>query len=100
MRGVDGSEEERSLSGAQGGPAARLLTPGVALFAAEETVLAAMLEGWELQQRSRMLSGLCLVRGRSNGNLGTLSPPGPLPQTAPPPPWMPEAVGWMPVPAQ
>ena len=62
MRGVDGSEEERSLSGAQGGPAARLLTPGVALFAAEETVLAAMLEGWELQQRSRMLSGLTIER--------------------------------------
>ena len=62
MRGADGSEQERSLRVAQGGPAARLLTPGVALFAAEETVLAAMLEGWELQQRSRMLSGLTIER--------------------------------------
>lgn len=62
MRGADGSEQERSLRVGQGSPAARLLTPGVALFAAEETVLAAMLEGWEIQQRSRMLSGLTIER--------------------------------------
>jgi len=62
MRGADGSDEERPSGVAQGSPAARLLTPGVALFAAEETVLAAMLEGWELQQRSRMLAGMTIER--------------------------------------
>ena len=41
---------------------AGLLAPGVALFAAEETVLTAMLEGWELQQRARMLSGVTIER--------------------------------------
>lgn len=57
MRDVDGSGAGRSQR-TPGDPAARLLAPGVALFAADET----MLEGWELQQRSRMLSGLTIER--------------------------------------
>lgn len=47
---------------AVGGSAERLLAAGVSLLAPEETVLAAMTEGWEVQQRSRMLSGLTIER--------------------------------------
>lgn len=45
-----------------GGSAERLLAGGVALLVPEETVLAAMVEGWEMQQRSRMLAGLTIER--------------------------------------
>jgi site-specific recombinase XerD len=45
-----------------GGSAERLLAASVALLAPEETVLLAMLEGWEAQQRSRMLSGRTIER--------------------------------------
>ena len=50
-------ERERSSRPGAGGSAERLLTAGVVLLAPEDTVLDAMLEGWEAQQRSRMLAG-------------------------------------------
>ena len=55
-------ERERPSWSGMGGSAGRLLDPGVVLLAPEETVLAAMLEGWEAQQRSRMLAGRTIER--------------------------------------
>jgi hypothetical protein len=42
------------------GSADHLLRDGVALLALEETVLQAMIDGWETQQRSRMLANLTI----------------------------------------
>ena len=39
------------------GSAERLLAAGVSLLAPQETVVSSMLEGWMVQQRSRMLAG-------------------------------------------
>ena len=45
-----------------GGSADHLMRDGLSLLAPEETVLAAMIEGWEQQQRSRMLANLTIER--------------------------------------
>lgn len=44
------------------GSADHLMRDGLSLLAPEETVLAAMIEGWEQQQRSRMLANLTIER--------------------------------------
>ena len=44
------------------GSADRLLSDGVVLVLPEETVLEAMIEGWEIQQRARMLANLTIER--------------------------------------
>jgi integrase/recombinase XerC len=59
MTGDRGVESARSPGSSLvvAGSAESLLTAGVSLLAPEETVVEAMLEGWQVQQRSRMLAG-------------------------------------------
>jgi site-specific recombinase XerD len=56
-----GQRERRVLAGAAEG----LLAPGVSLLEPAETVLEAMIEGWVIQQQSRLLSPVSIEKRQS-----------------------------------